>query len=459
MLSLATASFCSFRWKGGGRLPHNESMQPTQFFPLSGLVDAPPGPPPLAFHIMVKPRGAICNLDCSYCFYLRKEQLFDGSRGFRMPDDVLESFTRQYIEAQCVPQVTFAWQGGEPTLMGLDFFRRAVELQKKYAPPQMQVSNSFQTNGLLVDDEWCEFFRENGFLIGLSMDGPPELHDLYRVDKGGHATSDRVLGAMRRMKAHGVDFNILCVVNRSNAKRPLDVYRFYRDEGVEFVQFIPAVEHLGEGRVTDWSVRADDWGGFLCAVFDEWVRRDVGRIFVQSFDVALEAFAGMEPSLCVHAKTCGNALAIEHDGKLFSCDHYVCPENYLGDIGENAMQGLVASGFQRKFGQDKWDRLTQYCRSCPVLFACNGGCPKDRFVSSPDGEPGLHYLCSGYKRFFTHIAPYMRRMAELLEMQRAPAEIMGELEAASRSAASGGIGRNSPCPCGSGRKYKQCCMR
>jgi uncharacterized protein len=431
-------------------------MKRSHFIPMSSLTleNAPPKRMPPAFHLMVKPRGAVCNLDCTYCFYLRKEDLYDEGASFRMSDEVLESFTRQYIAAQRVPEVTFGWQGGEPTLMGLEFFRKAVAVQEKYRRPGMKVANALQTNGVLLDDEWCRFLKEHQFLVGLSLDGPRELHDAYRVDKGGKPTFDKVYRALKLLQKHGVEFNILCVLNRVNADHPLRVYRFFKGEGVQFIQFIPAVERTPDGGVTAWTVRAEQWGKFLCSVFDEWVRRDVGRVFVQSFDVALQAWVGMEPSLCVHAKTCGDCLAIEHNGDLFSCDHYVDADYFLGNVMETPMTELVSSPFQRKFGRDKRDTLPRYCRECPVLFACNGGCPKDRFIPTPDGEPGLHYLCAGYKQFFTHVAPYMRTMAELLRCGSPPAAIMDILR---QREAPPRVARNAPCPCGSGRKYKNCC--
>jgi len=379
---------------------------------------------PRAFHVMLKPRGPICNLDCTYCFYLKKEKLYREGASFRMSDEVLEAFTRQYIEAQQVPEVTFAWQGGEPALMGLDFFHRAVAMQQKYIKPGMKISNALQTNGTRLDEEWCRFLKEHHFLVGLSLDGPRELHDAYRVDKGGKPTFDKVYQSLKLLQRHGVDFNVLCVVHRLNSGRPLEVYRFFKSEGVQFIQFIPAVERKPEGGMTDWTVRAEKWGDFLCTLFDEWVRCDVGRIYVQHFDVALEAWAGYEPGLCVHAKTCGSALAMEHNGDLFSCDHFVTPDYYLGNILQIPMAEMVASPFQRKFGQDKRRGLPRYCLECPVLFACNGGCPKDRFITTPGQEPNLNYLCKGYKRFYTYIAPYMRLMAELFHQGQPPAAIM-----------------------------------
>lgn len=421
---------------------------------------APVGSPPPAFHVMLKPRGPLCNLDCSYCFYLKKEELFPEGTRFRMSDEVLEEFTRQYLAAQQVPEATFAWQGGEPTLMGLDFFRRALELQKQHRRPGMKVTNSLQTNGVLLNDEWCAFLKEHDFLVGLSLDGPRELHDAYRVDKGGQPTFDRVERALRLLQSHGVEHNILCVVSRANAQHPLPVYRYFRSAGVRFIQFIPAVERLESGGVTEWSVTGEQWGGFLCAVFDEWVRRDVGRVFVQHFDVALAAYYGLPSAVCIHAEECGNCLALEHDGSLFACDHYVTQDHYLGDIGETHLREMVDSPFQRRFGKDKRETLPRYCRECPVLFACNGGCPKDRFIETPDGEPGLNYLCEGYRRFFTHVGPKMRVMADLIRRGRPAADILGLPEEPETSRAAGPkVGRNAPCHCGSGRKYKHCCLR
>lgn len=406
-----------------------KSAHRCQFVPRALLEGEgnPPAQIPPAFHVMLKPRGPLCNLDCSYCFYLRKTELYQKGTRFAMSEEVLDAFIRQYIEAQQVPEVHFGWQGGEPTLMGVEFFRKAVALQQKYRKPGMRIVNSFQTNGVLLNDEWCRFFKEHDFLVGLSMDGPRNLHDAYRVDGGGKPTFDKVYRALKLLQRHGVSYNILCVVNRINADHPLRVYRFFKSEGVEFIQFIPAVEQTQEqGGTTEWTVRPEQWGRFLCAVFDEWVQQDVGRIFVQQFEVALEAWLGFEPSLCVHASTCGNCLAMEHNGDLFSCDHFVRPDYYLGNIMETPMAQMVASPFQRRFGLDKRDSLPRYCRECPVLFACNGGCPKDRFATTPDGEQGLNYLCAGYRQFFTHIAPFMQVMAQLLRSGK-PAWLIMEM--------------------------------
>ena len=386
--------------------------------------------PPPAFHLLAKPAGAVCNLGCKYCFFLSKENLYTGS-SFRMTDDLLEEYIRQYLQSQHVPEATISWQGGEPTLMGLDFFRRSVEYAEKYKKPGMTIHYTIQTNGTLLDDEWCKFFLENNFLVGLSLDGPRDLHDAYRIDKGGNPTFDRVMRGLRLMQEHAVQFNILSCVHAANADHPLDVYRFFRDEaGAEFIQFIAIVERDNEtgfqegNKVMDRSVSAEQYGSFLVTIFDEWVRRDVGRIFVQLFDVSLAAWVGEPPGLCILSPTCGTALALEHNGDLYSCDHFVEPWYLLGNIKEQSMIDLVASEKQRRFGLDKLNTLPLYCQKCSVRFACHGGCPKNRFIETPDGEPGLNYLCTGYKAFFEHIGQPMRTMAELLRRNRAPADIM-----------------------------------
>ena len=434
---------------------------------------------PPAFHVLVKPTGAICNLDCKYCFFLSKEMLYPGSR-FRMADDLLETYLRQLLEAHQAPEVTLAWQGGEPTLMGLDFFRRAVELVEKHKKPDQKVLHTIQTNGTTLNDEWCAFFRQHSFLVGISCDGPQPLHDAYRLDKGGAGTFDRVMRGLNLLKAHAVDFNILCTVHAANGDHGLEVYRFFRDDiGAEFLQFIPIVErttperlpladhgwgdthqprplYLLEGElVTERSVRPDQWGRFLIAVFDEWVRKDVGKVFVQMFDAALGSWVGIGSSLCIFCETCGDALALEHNGDLYSCDHFVEPKYLLGNIQKDHLLELIGSDPQRAFGQAKRDTLPRYCRECDVRFVCNGECPRNRFIRTPDGEPGLNYLCAGYKAFFNHIDHPMRLMADLLKQGRFADEAMGALwrEDAQRFR---GAPRNAPCPCGSGRKFKHC---
>jgi uncharacterized protein len=385
---------------------------------------------PAAFHVMLKPRGAICDLGCHYCYFLSKEKLYPEST-FHMEEGLLEDFTRQYIQAQDVPEVTFAWQGGEPTLIGLDFFEKAVLYQKKFARPGQKISNALQTNGVTLTDEWCQFFKENNFLIGISIDGPRDLHDTYRRDKGGKPTFDRVMKGLENLKKHKVLFNALTTVHAANAPQPARVYRFLRDEaGFQFIQFIPIVERdnqtgFQEGtKVTKRSVDARQYGGFLTKIFDEWVRRDVGQVYIQIFDVSLGAWLGQPGALCIFAPTCGSALAMEHNGDLFACDHFVEPRHLLGNIQENDLIDLVSSKKQTKFGSDKMDMLPKYCLNCEVRFACHGGCPKNRIIKTPSGETGLNYLCKGYKDFFTHIDNPMKIMAFLIRQRRAPAEIM-----------------------------------
>ncbi len=385
------------------------------------------------YQVMLKPRGAICNLACSYCYYLSKEKLYPGSE-FRMSDELLEDYIRQYIESQNVPEVTFAWQGGEPLLMGLDFYRKAVEYQWKYVPSGTRIVNAFQTNGILLDGEWCSFLHDHGFLIGLSLDGPRELHDAYRVDRGGEPTWSRVMKGLDHLRKHEVEFNILTCVHAANMEHPVEVYRFLRDE-IEawFIQLIPIVERDNETgfqegeRITDRSVTGQAYGEFLTAIFDEWVRSDVGAVFVQIFDIALAAWHGMRPSLCIFEETCGSALVMEHNGDLYSCDHFVEPRHLIGNIADEPMIDLVRSDQQKEFGLAKRDTLPRSCRECDVRFICNGGCPKNRVMLTSDGEPGLNWLCEGYQAFFRHIDPAMRFMAGELRAGRPPANIMNQL--------------------------------
>ena len=448
------------------------------------------------FHIMAKPIGAICNLDCKYCFYLEKEKLYPPNEHFRMSDEVLVQFVRQYIAAQDGPEVTFAWQGGEPTLMGVEFFRKAVALQKQFADGK-KISNTLQTNATLLDDEWCAFLAENQFLTGVSVDGPRELHDAYRVDKQQQPTFEAVMRGVELLKKHKAEFNTLTVVNRLNSQQPLKVYRFLKELGSRYLQFIPLVERPPDetakslgldlaappelGRplsrppgtlspsdgeraevrgplVTEWSVESKQFGEFLVQIFEEWVVRDVGRTFVQLFDVTLSNWMGLGSAMCIFSERCGRALALEHDGGVFSCDHYVYPQFKLGNLMNASLGDLVNSPAQQKFGSDKADTLPKYCRECEVRFACHGECPKHRFITTPDGEPGLNYLCAGYKRFFNHVEPYMVAMAQLIQSGRAPSGIMDLIAEHERSDVWANVGRNDPCPCGSGKKYKQCCL-
>ena len=429
---------------------------------------------PRAFHMLAKPAGAVCNLDCAYCFFLSKEMLYPGSR-FRMADELLETYIRQLVESHSsMPVVEVAWQGGEPTLMGLDFFRRSVELVDRYLAEGQRAAYTIQTNATRIDTEWAEFFREHDVLVGVSIDGSREIHDTYRVTKGGRGSFDQVMRGLGHLRARGVEYNVLTTVHAANADRGREVYCFLRDEcGARFMQFIPIVERLEardeEGtapwsswrdrplyeqrgnRVSARSVTAEGYGQFLIDVFEEWVRRDVGEVYVQMFDTTLANWVGEQPSLCVHCETCGLSLALEHTGDVYSCDHFVEPRYRLGNITERHMLALVASDQQTRFGLDKRDTLPGYCRECDVRFACHGGCPKDRFIKTPDGEPGLNYLCSGYKRFFHHVSEPMSVMAALLARGRAPAEVLQRYRAEDRRR-----GRNEPCTCGSGRKWKHC---
>lgn len=416
------------------------------------------------FHMLVKPTGAVCNLDCKYCYFLTKENLYPGS-SFRMPDNILEEYIKQLIESQSGPEINISWQGGEPTLMGLNFFRRSIELAKKHIKPGTGITNTLQTNGILINDEWCSFFKENNFLIGLSLDGTKELHDFYRVDKGGHGSYDKVINAIRLFQRHNIDFNLLTTVHSKNADYPLEVYKFFRDElKVQFIQFIPIVERDNEtgfqegNKVTDRSITASQWGNFLIKIFDEWVRHDVGEIYVRMFDSALASWYGENSTVCIFSEKCGNALVMEHNGDIYSCDHFVEPKYLLGNIQAKNMLELVTSEEQKKFGNDKFDTLPKYCLNCEVRFACHGECPKNRFINTPDGEPGLNYLCEGYKAFFKHIDIPMKYMADKLRVNGAPSEIVKYFAEKEKNLNElyKKTGRNEPCPCGSGKKFKNC---
>ncbi|UXE58631.1 MAG: anaerobic sulfatase maturase [Woronichinia naegeliana WA131] len=397
---------------------------------------------PPRIHVLTKPTGAICNLDCSYCFFLDKEELYPNSN-FRMSDEILETYIRQLIESHKTPEVTVAWQGGEPTLMGLDFFKKAIAYQEKYRRPGMTFENTLQTNGTLLNDEWCEFFKANNYLIGLSLDGPRELHDANRVDKVGRPTFDRVMKGLRLLQKHGVEYNILTTVNRVNSQYPLEVYRFLRDEvKTSWIQFIPVVERINEDgktlyqkgtQVSENSVLPEQFGTFLTTIFDEWVRRDVGKIFVQTFEAAVRSWLGLPTGMCFFSPTCGSGVALEHNGDLYSCDHFVEPDYLLGNIQETSMAELVGSSRQFQFGQDKLTTLPRYCQQCEVRFACHGECPKHRFTDTPDGEPGLNYLCAGYKTFFTHIDNPLKMMVNLLRQGKDATEIMPKLAAKDRA--------------------------
>ncbi len=435
---------------------------------------------PRPFSLLAKPTGATCNLDCKYCFFLSKEMLYPGDR-FRMSEDLLDTYIKQLLEAHPSGEVNVAWQGGEPTLMGLDFFRSAIAYVEKYRRPAQKILHTIQTNGTLLNDEWCAFFKQHNFLVGLSVDGPKEMHDAYRVNKGGAGSFDQVIAGWEALSRRGVDVNILCTIHAANADHPIEVYRFFRDQlRTKFMQFIPIVErttkeflplaNLGWGErpgsdrplytqhgglVTERSVGAEQFGRFLIAIFDEWVRRDVGDVFVQTFDVALGSWLGQH-NLCIFSPTCGDAIALEHNGDLYSCDHYVEPDCRLGNIQETPMRELVDSQKQRAFGQHKLSSLPKYCRECEVRFACHGECPRNRFITTPDGEPGLNYLCAGYKAFFNHIDPAMKIMADLLRQGRFADEIMqvNSMPDVRHRTSGTKVGRNDPCSCGERKKVQ-----
>ena len=399
------------------------------------------------YHVMVKPIGAVCNLNCTYCYYLHKTELLETNSNFRISDHLLETHIRQYIGGQDGDEVVFTWQGGEPTLMGLPFFEKVVALQRKYRRPGQRIENDLQTNGTLLDDKWCEFLKNHHFLVGLSIDGPEELHDVYRVAKDGKPTFEKVFAASKLLHKHRIRFNSLTVVNRLNAKRPYDVYRFLSREVRPYeLQFIPCVEPkvfrtvapqkwdaslmppMGspgakpgnpDSIVMDWSVDPDDWGTFLCKVWDDWYRRDYGKVFVNLFETAVAQWMGMDAQICIYHEFCGKGVALEHDGSLYSCDHYVYPEYRLANITETTSSNMVFSDRQKKFGFSKFVSLPQYCRECQYLFACNGECPKNRLLRSLTGEPGLNYLCSGLKKFWTHIDPIMAEIRQRVARQQA----------------------------------------
>lgn len=376
------------------------------------------------FHIMAKPRGPICNLACHYCYYLSKSALYPGSN-FKMSPEVLETYIRQAFQTHPGPEVTFSWQGGEPTLMGQTFFEQVCQLQQTHVKPGIQVINTIQTNGTLITPAWCRFFKEHHFLVGLSLDGPPDLHNAFRKTSTGREQFDPVLRAARLLRQHNVDFNILCCVHAANVKYPLKVYRYLRDRiGANFIQFIPVLQRkldqLGSEthQLTPQSVDGAAYGEFLKTVFDEWIQNDVGSIFVQIFDAALGVWYGQPASLCVFSETCGRALALEHNGDLYACDHYVTPDHLLGNITQQNLGSMLDSAFQNQFGDSKRTALAEVCRDCDVSFICNGGCPKNR-------DPGgLNYLCQGYQSFFRHIDRPMKIMVDLLKTNRAPAEVM-----------------------------------
>lgn len=389
-------------------------------------------------YVMVKSVGSVCNLSCDYCYYLEKSKLYKEAKNHVMSEDLLEKFIDEYINSQTMPQVLFTWHGGEPLMRPISFYKKAIELQKKYARGRT-IDNSIQTNGTLLTDEWCRFFKENNFLVGVSIDGPQEFHDEYRKNRQGQPSFAKVMKGIELLKKHGVEYNAMAVVNDFNADYPLDFYHFFKEIDCHYIQFTPIVERISEradglslsspiqnekAELTDFSVSPEQWGNFLCAIFDEWVRKDVGNYYIQLFDSTLANWIGEQPGVCSMAKNCGHAGVMEYNGDVYSCDHFVFPEYKLGNLYSNTLVEMMYSDKQTKFGEAKSKTLPTQCKECEFLFACNGECPKNRFTFTETGEPGLNYLCKGYHKFFKHIAPYMDFMKKELMNERPPANVM-----------------------------------
>lgn len=393
-------------------------------------------------YVMLKPAGAHCNLACKYCYYLEKNNLYDKSHRHIMSDEMLEQFTREYIEAQTMPQVLFTWHGGEPLMRSIDFYKKALALQKKYARGR-RIDNVIQTNGTMLTDEWCEFFAQNNWLVGISIDGPQKYHDHYRLTSTGNPSWQKVMHGIELLKKHHVEWNAMAVVNAYNADHPLEFYHFFKDNGCQYLQFTPIVERLTkhqDGRtlasladdkeipLADFSVTPEQWGNFLCAIFDEWVRNDVGKMFVEIFDCTLANWMGVLPGICAYSKNCGHAGVMEHNGDVYSCDHFVFPEYKLGNIRDHTLIEMLYGDKQHAFSRLKHTSLPRQCKECDMEFACHGECPKNRFEKDKYGEPGLNYLCKGYYQYYSHVAPYMDFMKRELQAQRPPANIMEALK-------------------------------
>ena len=393
-------------------------------------------------YVMLKPAGAHCNLACKYCYYLEKNNLYDKSHRHIMSDEMLEQFTREYIEAQTMPQVLFTWHGGEPLMRSIDFYKKALTLQKKYARGR-RIDNIIQTNGTMLTDEWCEFFAQNNWLVGISIDGPQEYHDHYRLTTTGNPSWQKVMHGIELLKKHHVEWNAMAVVNAYNANHPLEFYHFFKDNGCQYLQFTPIVERLTkhqDGRtlasladnheipLADFSVTPEQWGNFLCAIFDEWVHNDVGKMFVEIFDCTLANWMGVLPGICAYSKNCGHAGVMEHNGDVYSCDHFVFPEYKLGNIRDHTLIEMLYGDKQHAFSRLKHTSLPRQCKECDMEFACHGECPKNRFEKDKYGEPGLNYLCKGYYQYYSHVAPYMDFMKRELQAQRPPANIMEALK-------------------------------
>lgn len=404
------------------------------------------------FNIMVFPIGPICNMDCKYCYYKDKTKYYPDVNEFKMSEELLENFIKQYVEAHPGPVISFNWQGGEPTLRGLDFFKKAVNLERKYVPDNWQIKNNFQTNSLLIDENWAKFFKEENFLIGLSLDGPSNLNDIYRKNKKEESKTKDVLENYQLLNKYNIETNILCVVNSANVKEPSEVYNFYRKNNMDFLQFIPLVETVPNGNITKRSVDPKEYGKFLIEIFDNWLLNDYGEVYVQFFEQCVNAWYGREPSLCMFSKQCGKALAMEHNGDIYSCDHFVYPEYKIGNINDTPLKELVQSSEQIKFGQKKYKELPQICKECKYYFICHGGCPKNRL-----GENNINYLCEGYKAFYSYTEPFFKQIVKGIKKGKHPRLIKSEIKKTHDSIWKD-VNRNDPCPCGSGRKYKKCCI-
>ena len=365
------------------------------------------------FQVFVKPTGSICNLGCQYCYYLDKDQLYPEDCSFKMPESILENYIIQHMEACPDDTIIFSWHGGEPTILGIDYFRRIVELQNKHKPPGKTILNGIQTNGTLLNDEWCEFFAKESFAVGISMDGPRELHNRFRVTKDNLPTFEQAIRGYHLLRKHKVYTDVLCVVNAENVQQPLEVYRFFKEINAQYITYLPCVDPQPDSvsGVSDLSVPSEEWGRFLCTVFDEWVREDIGQVKIQIFEEALRTAFDQEHSLCIFRLICGDIIVLEHNGDFYTCDHYVDPEHLIGNLKQIPLVELLESPERRAFGDNKQKSLPRYCRECSVLEMCNGECPKNRFIDTPEGEHGLNYLCEGYKMFFTHIQPFISAVA------------------------------------------------
>jgi uncharacterized protein len=409
------------------------------------------------FQIFVKPTGALCNLGCSYCYYLGKKQLYSSNRQFRMPDDILEAYIRQHIQVYPGSTIRFSWHGGEPTLLGLDYFRNIVEVQKPFISNKRHIINGIQSNGTLLTEEWCRFLAENKFSVGLSLDGPREMHDSNRKTIDGKPTHEQVMRGYHLLMDQGLTPDILCVVNADNVQFPDEVYGFFREIKAKYIGFLPMVERRADSEkgVTEDTVPPEAFGDFLCRIFDEWKNLDIGNIKVQIFEETAKTAFNEAHELCILRKTCGDVPVIEHNGDFFTCDHFVDTEHRLGNIVDTPLVDLLDSHELISFGQNKYDSLPRCCLTCEVLEMCNGECPKNRFIKTPDGEDGLNYLCEGYKSFFNHSRPFIRQLAALRQGQTSVEPFR---TVTNRSGQGSKTGRNDPCPCGSGKKYKKCCL-